>query len=126
MKRVVTIGVILAALIGFALWGIYSISGVTQKTGDSLQLVEEEIERGDYKQAAALTLTIREDWKDAENVFGIYLKHEPADQVGKSLARLSVCLAEEDRLETLMTISEVRYDLRRIYENELPLFKNIF
>lgn len=126
MKRIVTIGVILAAVIGFSLWGVYKIHVSVEEISAGLESVSQQIEKGEYENAVKVTRVLEEKWKDSGRIFGAYLKHELTDQVGKNLTRLSVCLEEEERLESLATISEIGYDLRRIYENELPLMKNIF
>lgn len=125
MKRIVTILILLTVVMSLAFWGIHSIGESRAEMLTSLEQITARLKEQNYSAAAEQTKAMAVDWEKKNNLFGVYVKHELPDQIGREISQLSALIQIEKADEATALIAEIQYDLDRLYQNELPHLKNI-
>lgn len=132
MKRLVTIIIILTLILVLSICGILFVKHKSEYFSAQLTEISDQIQQ---ESAADLPpdekiiqqfSDLSQEWEKDMNIFDLYIKHELIDQIERNLLSAGEYYRMGEYNEAIPMIKQICRDLYTLYQNELPLARNIF
>ncbi|MEG0614875.1 MAG: DUF4363 family protein [Oscillospiraceae bacterium] len=125
MKRVIFCIVILAAIISFSAYSLYSLNFHCSELSADVTEISLLSEKNDKKQALEKTQELVKSWENDYKFFSMMVRHEKLFEINASIAKIrSMIIAENDEL--LSELDTILYSLDLLKKSEFPYLHNIF
>ena len=126
MKRFyLSLGVfaLVLSVCGYALFRVWDTRGeLLQRTDEILRLTQQET---DDRRVAERCEELARYWEQEESSMVRYVRHAHLDEITSAIARLPALAGQEDRAELQAELEVVRTVIDRVWDSELPFFRNI-
>ncbi len=132
MKRLVTIIIILIFILIMACCGIFFVKQKSEYFSGELEEISQQIETqfqdglSPDEETVKRFLGLSQQWEKDMNIFDLYIKHELIDQIERNLLSAGEYYRIGEYNEAIPVIRQIQRDLETLYQNELPLARNIF
>lgn len=126
MKRLVTIGVILAGILGLSLWGLRYARGLRDEFAAGTLRGQEACRREDAAALAEEMDTLQGIWEEREGFLSFYVSHEELERLETGLVSLSAYTASGSFRKAYAVLEQLRFQADHIYQRELPTWDNLF
>ena len=80
----------------------------------------------EYEETIECLLQLKEAWKQREAMFTLFVRHDHIDLLTDSLAKLAVYVEHRNFEEVEVQLGTMMYQLKNVWESELPTFTNVF
>ena len=125
MKGCVTPLVILAAVLGFALWNGASMSADTARWQEQLQQADALAQSEDWSAATSALAESYEDWSKSQTYLHIVARHDTVDDAEAMYRRALAFAATRELTEFRAEVADLRDQLRLLAEMERLDIKNV-
>ncbi len=126
MKRVALALGLVAAMILYGCWSLWEFSSLRQETAPLLAAMEGAAAAGDMAAAEEGAAAFEALWTDYEDTLLRLARREPLEQIGTYAAALPALARYGEAADFAVSVAELRYCLRELWEGELPLPQNLF
>lgn len=126
MKRVIIAVILTLGVICISLYSVFQIHDLEEKASSLLSTTLETARSGDMEKATALAFDFYDLWEDTQNHLIWFVRHEPLDKVTAIAARLPYLGEYRDESQFIAQTSELLALIDNIWEDELPLLRNLF
>lgn len=126
MAKKITIGVLLALILGGAvLQHVYVTHATDRLTGD-LSQISAALQAGETEKAKAAAKTFSDNWEKEKRLYETLFNHDEIDLIAAGAARLTLLCAQEETSEALVEAAETMYYIRHIHTIDSISWENIF
>lgn len=125
MKRIYIAVLLLIAILGTASYSLFKIHSFKEEAVTILNEVKYKAESGSIEDATALACEFQQLWKITEKSMIRYVRHEPLDRIAGLAARLPYLGKYEDVSQLLAQTSELISAVENLWDNELPVLRNL-
>lgn len=132
MKRLITIILILILILILSCCAILFVKHRSEYYSSQLeelsQQIETQFEAGLSPDVALVRRfsDLSRQWEEDMNIFDLFIKHELIDQIERNLLSAGEYYRIGEYNEAIPVIAQIRRDLYTLYQNELPLARNLF
>lgn len=125
MKRLISGLTIFAVILILAVIGVFHLQNTTNQLQKSLSTIETSVSAQQYSKASEEFESAQTFWNCENKTLGIYMDHHLLDQITQEMARLGSCLRSQNQDEIHSQITLIQCQVTQLYENEMPLLRNI-
>lgn len=125
MKRLYPAIILIAIILGVSVFTMFQCRQFYQESTHLLSDLMEQAESGRLEQAAALAVQFNDYWDQMKNDMVWYIRHEPLERITDISSRLEYLARYDDRAQLLAQTNELLTCVRELYDNELPLVRNL-
>ncbi|MGI5959551.1 MAG: DUF4363 family protein [Massiliimalia sp.] len=125
MKRLISGLTIFAVILILAVIGVFHLQNTTNQLQKSLSAIETSVSAQQYSKASEEFESAQTFWNRENKTLGIYMDHHLLDQITQEMARLGSCLRSQNQDEIHSQITLIQCQVTQLYENEMPLLRNI-
>ena len=126
MKRLWAAVVILAVLLGTALWNAWYARTFTGALVQQLERAKALAVQDRWEEAAQLSQEAFQTWQDHDFYLHVFMRHSDTDQILGSFRALEQYLALEETDQYTAANAELMIQLELLAEMEQPSLVNIF
>lgn len=125
MGRLLTISGIMAILIAFSFFTVYTTNHTKTELNNLLDEAEMSAENNDLQKATDVTQKIENVWKEQKNLLLIFTNHEEINEMTEIVMQLRSLIQYENKAEFFSKLNAARETLSDIYSFQLPNIQNI-
>lgn len=125
MKRLVLSVVLVAALVGFSVFGSVTVK---KKGGEISEMLDGAIsaaEKGDMAEAKAAAKRIEDLFVEAENTLALFLDHEIVNKLGADISQLYYLADKETKNDFSAYCRSAKITVTHIMASETPTLSNV-
>lgn len=126
IKKIYIPFIIFIALIFVVFFSIKYLKFVCNDLTELDNKVEENINKGDWKEAGKASISCLESWKKYSDQISIFVNHAEIDNINTELYKLTQYVKTEDKEEALASINVLKFLLEHIVNMEKINLQNIF
>lgn len=126
MRTLTIVSILMVLIFSGAFYGFYKVYTISHDLNNSLEQLERDIRKGKWEQAQDTNRKVEKHWEQADRIFSYIIDHEQLHDLNISLSRISGLLELKDYQGLLPEIKIARSLIQSVYEEEIPLPKNIF
>ncbi len=132
MKRLITIILILILILILSCCAILFVKHRSEYYSSQLEELSQQIETQFEAGLSPDEDLVRQfsdlsrQWEEDMNIFDLFIKHELIDQIERNLLSAGEYYRIGEYNEAIPVIAQIQRDLYTLYQNELPLARNLF
>ncbi len=132
MKRLITIILILILILILSCCAILFVKHRSEYYSSQLEELSQQIETQFEAGLSPDEALVRQfsdlsrQWEADMNIFDLFIKHELIDQIERNLLSAGEYYRIGEYNEAIPVIAQIQRDLYTLYQNELPLARNLF
>lgn len=126
MRLLSTLAVILALIIGMAIWFNHSLQTSSDDLTRQIELVSATIRQQKWETAAQHSAKLEKLWEQEAKWWPVFLDHQEMDNIEFSLARVKEYVVNQDDALSLGQLSELKLMIEHIPRKEAVCLENIF
>jgi hypothetical protein len=118
--------VIMVLLAGGSIWGNRYINTSTQKLVQSIEQIDERLDKQDWVQADSQLQVLKKDWDQTKDVWSVLVHHQEIDTIDISVMRLTEYVQANNSVLATGELAALRLLFEHISDTEALNLKNIF
>ena len=125
MKRLYPAIILIVLILGLSVFTQLQCRRFYQEGTQLLSELMQQAKSGHLEEAAALAGQFYDHWDQTKNAMVWYIRHEPLERITDISSRLMYLAIYDDRAQRLAQTNELMVCVRELYDNELPLLRNL-
>lgn len=126
MKVLITMVVIIAIFIGFAIWVQHNLESSAERLVQNLNTLERAIKEDNWDMANNQLDSLNHLWEKTKNLWQILIDHEEIDNIDATLARVKQLVNLKEKADSLSELSALKLFIVHIPQKESLCLANIF
>jgi hypothetical protein len=126
MRSYIIMAVIMVLLAGGSIWGNRYINTSTQKLVQSIEQIDERLDKQDWVQADSQLQVLKKDWDQTKDVWSVLVHHQEIDTIDISVMRLTEYVQANNSVLATGELAALRLLFEHISDTEALNLKNIF
>lgn len=125
MKRITLCFILLFALLGISLAGIFHLKGCTETLSVALDEIIDDMKSGNAELAYQKTEEAKDFWEENNVYTFVYINQEKLFEIDSCFAKI-LGQAKENSDEAISECLSLKTYISLLYHTQLPILENIF
>ncbi|MGI5875279.1 MAG: DUF4363 family protein [Dethiobacteria bacterium] len=126
MRLLAGTAILIGAILILATFMFFQTSALSENLLESLHLIEQNVEQGNWEEALQEVKTLDKVWEKADNWWTPFMDHKETELLDMSMTRVSKWVEIHNKENALVEIGVARRMVENFRGKEVPNLKNIF
>ena len=125
MKRLYATIALLLGILSLSLFALFQCRNYCTQTAEQVSQIIQYAENGRLDQAAILAEQLSESWSKTKNSMVWYIRYEPLERISDITSHLEFLARYNDLPQLMAQANQLLTCVHELYDNELPLLRNL-